>query len=65
MKKIILSFLLILGFSYLFGQSTETINQQFNWAGEPIIHNPFEISDPLEIYTFDGAIFRDQHPSLP
>lgn len=65
MKKIILSLLLILGFSYLFGQSTKTINQQFNWAGEPIIHNPFEINNPLKIYSFDGAIFRDQHPSLP
>lgn len=65
MKRILLSISFILSISYLFAQSTFTFNKQINWADAPIIHNPYEIDNPLEIYSFEGARYKDDHPSLP
>lgn len=65
MKNILLSLLLTFGFSYLFGQSTHSINQQFEWAEKPVIHNPYELITPLEILAFEGAIYQKGYPSLP
>lgn len=65
MKRIFLSTLLIFGFSYLYSQSTQTINHEFNWADQPVIHNPFELNNPLEILAFEKAIYQNEHPSLP
>ncbi len=65
MKNFLLSFLLIFGFSYSFGQSTHSINQEFKWADQPITHNPYELNTPLEIFTFKGAIYNNDFPTLP
>ena len=65
MKNNLLSLLFIFGFSYLFGQSTHSINKQLDWADKPVIHNPYELNTPLEILTFEGAIYNNDYPSLP
>jgi hypothetical protein len=65
MKSILLPLFLIASFSFSFGQSRHSIVNQFDWSEDPIIHNPFELNDPLEILSFDGAIYQDVHPSLP
>jgi len=65
MKKTILSLLLLIAYAFSFGQNTKTINQNFNWDESPIIHNPYELSFPMEILSFEGAIYDDIHPTLP
>ncbi len=65
MKSILLPLFLIASFSFSFGQSTHNIVDRFDWSEDPIIHNPFELNDPLEILSFDGAIYQNAHPSLP
>ncbi|HHH49885.1 MAG TPA: hypothetical protein ENK52_02775, partial [Saprospiraceae bacterium] len=65
MKRIFLSFLFIAGFSFLYGQTTHPVHLQLKWDDEPIIHNPFELDVPMEILSFDGAIYQNAHPTLP
>ena len=65
MKNILLPLFLIASYSFSIGQSSHKIVDRFNWSEDPIIHNPFELNNPLEILSFDGAIYQNAHPSLP
>jgi len=65
MKNILLPLFLIASFSFSFGQSAHNIVDRFDWSENSIIHNPYELNDPLEILSFDGAIYQDAYPSLP
>ena len=58
MKNILLPLFLIASYSFSIGQSSHKIVDRFNWSEDPIIHNPFELNNPLEILSFDGERIR-------
>ncbi|MEM1323278.1 MAG: type IX secretion system sortase PorU [Bacteroidota bacterium] len=64
MRYFSLFFLLVCNFVYTYADPPTVIKKQLNWEAEPIIHSPTG-NFALEIYSFEGALYNESHPSLP
>ncbi len=64
MKKFAIFLTVFCSLSIVFANSPITLQKELIWQANPIIHNPTG-NFPTEIWSFDGASFTPNHPSLP
>lgn len=64
MKQSLLLFVFLMLVSSLYSQNTQVISDEINWSEQPIHHNPYE-DGGIYIYSFEGALYSEQSPSLP
>lgn len=64
MKKLLTSVLFFFTLMLAYGNNPTIIEKTINWDSDPVIHS-VEGSPSFEIWKFDGAVYDDEHPSLP
>ena len=64
MKKILTFCFIISTLSLAFANPPSKMSRTLKWKSSPIIHH-FNETSSFEIYNFEGASYRETHPSLP
>ena len=64
MKKILTSAFLFCSLIFVYGNNPTLIEKTLKWDTEPVFHTVEDVQ-LFEIWKFEGAVYDDQHPSLP
>jgi hypothetical protein len=64
MKKLLTYLIASMALSFTFANPPTSIQKNLQWREKPYVHSA-EGSESFQIYAFEGAVYNEDHPSLP